>query len=168
MKTQLQLVLAVALAALVTPLPAQAPPDPGFEAAAFLAGHCWKGTMPDGKSTDEHCFSWVYEGRFMRDRHVVRAGDKAVYEGESTYYMNPVTRQLEYIYLTARGGYSVGKVEPRGDVLNFPAAVMHADGKQFAYRGTWKRLGPDAYEVLREYETDKGWVPVRMEMKRVK
>ncbi len=26
---------------------------------SFLAGHCWKGTFPDGKTTDEHCFAWM-------------------------------------------------------------------------------------------------------------
>lgn len=30
---------------------------------AFLVGHCWKGTFPGGKQTDEHCFSWIYDGK---------------------------------------------------------------------------------------------------------
>ena len=38
---------------------------------AFLAGHCWKGPFPDGKRHDEHCFEWFYDGKFLRDRHVV-------------------------------------------------------------------------------------------------
>ena len=36
-------------------------PSP-YQPLAFLVGHCWRGTFPGGKVTDEHCFSWVYGG----------------------------------------------------------------------------------------------------------
>jgi hypothetical protein len=35
-----------------------------YEPLAFLAEHCWQGTFADGKTTDKHCFSWVYGGKF--------------------------------------------------------------------------------------------------------
>jgi hypothetical protein len=44
---------------------------------------------------------------------------------------------------------------------------MESGGKSFVFRGRWKRVGDDAYDVLREYETEKGWVPVRMPMSKV-
>lgn len=91
--------LALAIALAVAPLPAAAAPDPALAPLAFLAGHCWVGTMPGTADTDEHCFAWLYDGRYLRDRHVVRR--------------------------------------------------------------------TDGYEVLREYDTAKGWVPVRMVMKKV-
>jgi hypothetical protein len=38
---------------------------------AFLAGSCWKGEFAEGGSFDRHCFEWAYDGKFLRDRHVV-------------------------------------------------------------------------------------------------
>lgn len=154
-------------ALLLAPFAAPAAPDPAYAPLAFLAGHCWKGTMPDGKATDEHCFAWIYEGRFLRDRHVVRAGDKVAYEGETIYYWNPGAKQLEYLYITAQGGFSQGRVAPEADAIAFPAATLVTEGKTYGFRGRWKRVGDNGYEVLREYETDKGWMPVKMEMKKV-
>jgi hypothetical protein len=162
-RTLTRVLCAIALA----PLPLAAAPDPAFEPLAFLAGHCWKGAMPDGKSTDEHCFAWVYEGKFLRDLHVVRAGNKATYEGETIYYWNATAKELQFFYITNHGGYSNGRVAPEADAIGFPAAVLVSGGKAIGYRGRWKRAGENAYEVLREYETDKGWIPVRMEMRRV-
>lgn len=163
MRTKLS---ALVCAALLAPCVAAAAPEPALEPLAFLAGHCWKGAMPDGKATDEHCFSWIYGGRFLRDRHVVASGGKAVYEGETTYYWNASAKQIEYLYITAHGGFSQGRVAVEADSLVFPAATLVTEGKTYGFRGRWKRLGDDAYEVLREYETDKGWMPVRMQMNR--
>jgi hypothetical protein len=158
---------AALLALLLAPLAASAAPDPAFEPLAFLAGHCWKGAMPDGKATDEHCFTWIHEGRQLRDRHVVRGGDKVLYEGESIYFWNSSSKQLEYFYVTANGGHSLGRVSPEADAIAFPVATLVTAGKSFNFRSRWKRVGDDAYEVMREYETDKGWTPVKMEMRRV-
>ncbi|MGE3177328.1 MAG: hypothetical protein AB7O32_07650 [Vicinamibacterales bacterium] len=158
---------AVALALALAPLPSTAAPDPALEPLAFLAGHCWIGTIPGTADTDEHCFAWIYEGRYLRDRHVVRRGEKTVYEGESTYYWNSVAKQVEYFYVTAAGGHALGTMAAAGDTLDFPAAVMVSGGKSFGFRGKWKRTGDDGYEVLREYQTDKGWMPVKVPMRRV-
>jgi hypothetical protein len=152
---------------LLATLGAAAAPEPALEPLAFLAGHCWKGTMPDGRVTDEHCFTWIFEGKHLRDKHVVRIGDKALYEGESIYFWNAGAKRLEYLYVTANGGHSHGRVAPEADAISFPVATLVTAGKDFNFRSRWKRLGDDAYEVLREYETDKGWVSVRIEMKKV-
>ncbi len=158
---------ALALAIVLSPSLAAAAGEPALEPLAFLAGHCWKGTMPNGQDTDEHCFSWVFEGRYLRDRHVVRSGEKTVYEGESIYYFNPAAKQVEYLYITAHGGFSIGRMVPDGDAIVFPAAVLVTATQSFGFRGRWKRQGDDAYEVLREYETGKGWVPVTLQMRKV-
>jgi hypothetical protein len=36
----------------------------------------WRGAFPDGKATDERCFSWIYGGKFVRDEHVVRCAPR--------------------------------------------------------------------------------------------
>ena len=85
-------------------------PDAAYQPLAFLAGHCWKGAFPDGKQTDEHCFTWIYGGRFLRDRHTVRAEGKPDALGESIYFWNTSARQLEYLYIESDGGFSRGPV----------------------------------------------------------
>lgn len=156
------------IAALMGPVPAGAAVDGPLAPLAFLAGHCWKGVMPDGKATDEHCFAWIFDGKFLRDRHVVRdPAGKAPYEGETIYYWNSADKQLEYFYITANGGTARGRASPDAEGIDFPAATLTAGGRSFTFRGRWKRLGETSYEVLREYQTDKGWAPVRMEMRRV-
>ena len=56
---------------------AAAAPRAEYQPLAFLAGHCWKGEFPGGaKTTDEHCFTWIYDGKFLRDQHTVRAAGK--------------------------------------------------------------------------------------------
>lgn len=162
-KPPFALLLALALA----PLSATAEPDPALQPLAFLAGHCWIGTLPGTADTDEHCFAWLYEGRYLRDRHVVRRGGKAVYEGESTYYWDSAARKVAYFYVTAAGGHAHGTMVAEGEALDFPAAVMLSGGKSLSFRSRWKRTGEDAYEVLREYETEKGWMPVKVPMRKV-
>jgi hypothetical protein len=159
--------LPLLLAVLVLPAPAMAAVDPALEPLAFLAGHCWKGTIPGTPDTDEHCFSWIYDGKYLRDRHVVRRGDKAVYEGESTYYWNSAAKQVEYFYVTAAGGHAHGRMVLEGALLTFPASTLISGGQSYGFRAQWKRAGDDGYEVLREYQAEQKWVPVTVQMKKV-
>lgn len=159
--------LSLLLVAMVSPAPAAAAPDPALEPLAFLAGHCWKGSIPGTPDTDEHCFSWLYDGKYLRDRHVVRRGDKAVYEGETTYYWNSVAKQVEYFYVTAAGGHVQGRMAPDGDQLVFPEAHLISAGKSYGFRSRWKRAGDDGYEVVREYQAGDKWMPVTVPMKKV-
>jgi hypothetical protein len=62
-------------------------PDQAYQPLTFLADHCWKGAFP-GDRTDEHCFSWIYDGKFLRDRHTVRAEGMPDAMGESSYFLN--------------------------------------------------------------------------------
>jgi hypothetical protein len=97
---------ALALAILVSSAPAAASRDPAFEPLAFLAGHCWRGTLPGTSDV--------------------------------------------------------------GEAIDFPAAKLVGAARTVGFRGSWKRLGDDGYEVLREYETPKGWVPVVVQMRKVR
>jgi hypothetical protein len=62
-----------------------------YQPLAFLAGHCWKGSFPGGKQTDEHCFTWIYEGKFLRDRHTVHGEGQPDSLGESIF--NPSNKR---------------------------------------------------------------------------
>jgi hypothetical protein len=155
-------------AALLAPLAAAAQAAPGFEPLAFLAGHCWKGTFPDGRQTDEHCFSWLYGGKFLRDVHTVRAAGKPDYVGESTYFFDASAKRLEYLYIEDKGGFSRGLVSTEGDALVFPGTPFVSAGKTQHYRARWQRSDDGAYEVVTELQAEaegawKPWFRMRME-----
>lgn len=118
---------------------------------AFLAGSCWKGTFAGRAVTDEHCFQWVYGGRFLRDRHVVR-GDSVPYEGETTYAWDRAQKKIVYWYIALPGFQSEGNVEPSGDALVFHDNLATATPRQ--QRATWRRSGPDSYTVKVEEIVD--------------
>jgi hypothetical protein len=137
---------------------AAADPAAPLQAMAFLAGHCWKGSFPGQAQTDEHCFEWLYDGRFLRDRHVVHGEGHPDYQGETTYWWDPAQRQIRYLYIENQGGFSQGAVSAAADGLLFPPTTYVEGGREQVYRSRWKRSGDDAYEALNESRTADGWV----------
>ena len=136
-----------------------AAPDPAYQPLEFLAGHCWKGEFPGGKQTDEHCFTWVYGGKFLRDRHVVRAQGKPDALGESLYFYDSAARQLQYLYIESDGGFSRGPVSIDKDSLVFPDTSFVEKGKTMVYRSRWQHGADRAYDVLTEFKSGDSWVP---------
>ena len=69
-----------------------APPGPlaGFGWFAELAGSCWKGEHPDGKSTETQCYLAQY-GRLMRgSSRITQAGaPQPVFEGDAVFAIDP-------------------------------------------------------------------------------
>lgn len=160
--------VAIACLGVCCALPALAgdePSTPQLKPLAFLAGHCWSGPFADGKRTDEHCYEWVYGGRFLRDRHLVRGGAKP-YRGETLYYWDSIEGAITYIYFNSDGGVSRGLVKVDGRTFMFPAE-RYAEGdatREFATQ--WIREGEDRYSAvtseLRDGEWQEAWrVPYR-------
>ena len=149
---------AAVLASLALPAPAQdASP---YQPLAFLVGHCWKGTFPDSHTTDQHCFRWVYGGKFIRDEHVVHRGaDTPDDHGESIYLWDAASRRLEYLYIESGGGYSRGTVNAEGAALVFPPTEYTESGTRQTYRSRWRLAGADAYDVETEFRVKGQWVP---------
>lgn len=135
---------------------------------AFLAGHCWKGTFADGKTTDEHCFAWMYGGRVLRDSHVVRSPGKPDGVGESTYYVDSAGNRLDFLYIENGGGFSRGTVESLPEALLFPDTQYISDGEAMVYRARWTRKDETSYEAWSEAQTADGWQTMfRLVLKRV-
>ena len=147
----------IASATLLVATAVHAAPMSDLKPMAFLAGHCWKGTFPDGKQTDEHCFAWMYGQRVLRDTHTVRTPGKPDYVGETTYYPNPATKNVQFLYIENLGGVSQGVVESEHDGLVFPATDYAAEGEAMTYRVRWTRVGDDAYEAWSEAKSPTGW-----------
>jgi hypothetical protein len=154
----LALTLTLAAAALAAPTAPTAPADP-YRPLEFLVGHCWKGTFPRSTQTDEHCFSRVYGGKFLRDEHVVHRDGAPDQFGETLYVWNSAAGQLEYLYIESGGGFIRGTVGTDGDTLVFPAAPYVDGGKSMNVRSRWQRSGEASYEVATEFEVGGRWVP---------
>jgi hypothetical protein len=154
------IVALLGLTASASALPAfseTSPATPQLQPMAFLAGQCWSGPFADGKSTDEHCFEWVYGGRFLRDRHIVRGGEKP-YRGETLYYWDAAEQAIAYIYFNSDGGVSRGLAKAEGDALVFPSE-RYADGATTREFGTtWKREGEDRYVAVTRELKDGKWL----------
>jgi hypothetical protein len=144
---------------LLVPSCSFADPMVPYQPLAFLAGHCWRGTFPGGKQTDEHCFSWIYDGKFLRDRHTVHADGQPDALGESIYFWNSSQKQLEYLYIESDGGFSRGPVSQDQDSLIFPDTSYVENGKTTVYRSRWQHSAPNAYDVVTEFRGKDGWIP---------
>lgn len=147
----------IAAVLLLAPTIALGEPIDALKPMAFLAGHCWKGTFPDGKRTDEHCFSWVFDGKALRDVHTVRTPGQADYVGETVYYWDPTARRVEFLYVENTGGVSKGTMQASEDVLAFPPTQYAAPGQALVYRARWTPMGDGAYEAFSEAQTPDGW-----------
>jgi hypothetical protein len=145
-----------------------AAPIEALEPMAFLAGHCWKGTFPGSSTTDEHCFSWLYDGKALRDVHTVRTPGRPDYVGETTYYWDASTKRVEFLYVENQGGISRGTMEPTAEALVFPATQFVERGSAMTYRVRWTRVGDDAYEAWSEMQDGSAWKTMfRLTLKRV-
>ena len=152
---------------LIVPSFAFAHPDAVYQPLAFLADHCWKGAFPGG-GTDEHCFTWVYDGKFLRDRHTVRAEGKPDALGESIYFWDSAAKRLEYLYIESDGGFSRGPVSIDHESLVFPDTNFVENGQTMVYRSRWQRSGEAAYDVVTEFKSKDGWMPgFKVHMERV-
>jgi hypothetical protein len=152
-----RLLTALALTSVAGLASAATEPSDLLKPMAFLAGHCWKGAFPDGKTTDEHCFAWMYGGRVLRDSHVVRSPGKPDGVGESTYYVDSAGNRLAFLYIENGGGFSRGTVESLPGSLLFPDTQYIAEGEALVYRARWTRQDEQSYEAWSEAQTPDGW-----------
>lgn len=132
---------------------ASAGPIDALQPMSFLAGHCWKGSIPATASTDEHCFEWVLNGHVMRDTHVVRTAGKPDYRGETTYYWSPIANSIEYLYLESSGGMSRGTMDTVANTLYFAPAQDAAEAASngvVTYRMRWAPSGARAFDAWAE------------------
>lgn len=132
------------------------PAAPDYSALEFVAGHCWKGPFPDGKSTDEHCFSWMFGKHFLRDVHHVRDDTgKVVYEGETIYAWDPQRKLISWRYYSAAGFVMDGTVQREGTNLVFPATYVTPDGTS-EIRATWTPHD-GGYRAVSAQKAAEGW-----------
>jgi hypothetical protein len=147
--TMFSLLLAASLQAATPQL------NPQLGPLGFLAGSCWRATMPGGSQVDLHCFTAMLGGRFVRDRHVVSPSS---YSGETLYRWDPAARIIRFDYYASDGSHMAGTALAAPDGLNFPEAD-HVDpaGTPMTLRSAWTREGEDAYVAVTEYRQGDSW-----------
>lgn len=151
---------------------AQLPPPTHMQASmralSFLAGSCWRGTFPDGRQTDTHCFTPIYGGRFMVDRHVVE-GAPTPYSGETLYRLQVMEQRVAYSYRASDGSHSTGTVLSAPGGVAFPAESHRGEnGAEMTIRSSWTRDGDNAYVALSEMRRNGRWRQMwRMRFERV-
>ena len=119
-----------------------------------MAGSCWSGILPDGKTTDTQCYSVQY-GRLIRGTIKVHGGAPADdLEGESIYAWNAKTQRVQYTLWTSNGAYGTGEMYAEGEWLIFPPA--NADSPS-ATRIAWNRIDADSFVVIREKRDGRAW-----------
>jgi hypothetical protein len=156
----------LAVLAALSLFPVPQPQTPDFRPLEFLVGSCWKGTFPDGKATDQHCFEWVFDRKFIRDRHVVRNGE-GPYSGETLYGWDPEEKRLGFWSWNSEGEILTGAVEYGPGSIVFPTKHVTEKGT-LELRATWTRTGPDSYRVEQSRRAGDAWKPLwAMELKRV-
>ena len=133
----------------------QSPANPDFGTLGSLVGQCWVGTFPDQKQTDEHCFEWVFNGKFIRDRHKVRNG-KAPYEGETLYGWNNKAQRVVFWYWNSEGDILQGTVEHKADTLVFPTQYESKDGP-VELRAIWSHIGAGGYQAEESQRVGNQW-----------
>ena len=151
MKAHTLLPAAIALALMTGVAQGAEPLALRLKPLAFLAGHCYKGTLAGGKDTDEHCFTPAYGGQVLRDVHTVHGPEHPDYVGETTYYWDPEARRIEYLYVENAGGIMRGTVEPGDDVIVFPATRYSVGIQSMTLRVHWALQG-DGYEAWSEVQ----------------
>ncbi len=89
---------------------------PALQPFDAYAGHCWKTTFPDG-AVDRHCFTVVFDGKHVRDAHIVAKDGRAVYAGETIYSVEKDT--IVFTYWNSLGGIGRGTAEATGNDIRF-------------------------------------------------
>jgi len=144
------------VAAIVIAGPVQGQAAAHLTALEFLVGHCWVGMLRGGTLTDTHCFEWMHDKQYVRDRHVVSSSPQ--YEGETTYAWDPESRQVVFRYLSNQGLFLNGRVEQRGDSLVLPSSYTDAKGQKIEVRTVWTRTA-DGYHAQGFVLVDDKWKP---------
>ena len=121
--------------------------EPALAIFAPLLAKCFAATLSPGV-VDRHCFTPVYGEAHVRDTHVVTAGGKAVYSGETIYSFDG--KGLEFTYFNSMGGVGHGTATLQSGVMTYAMSMKaKPDSAAQALRGKWT-IGEGGYDVADE------------------
>ena len=124
--------------------------EPALAVFASLLGHCWQ-TQLAPADVDTHCFTDMWSGGHVRDRHVVTHDGKPVYEGETIYSFDG--KAIVFTYVNSLGGVGGGTAEVADKSVAFTGAMRARPGSPpQAIDARWKILA-EGYEVTTPAES---------------
>ncbi|MEZ5485551.1 MAG: hypothetical protein R3F01_10395 [Lysobacteraceae bacterium] len=135
--------LSAAFAATANEQPAD---DARFAPLAFLVGHCWRGSFPDG-SSDIQCYDRLYDGRFLRSTHHITGKDGGSYGGMTVFSWDGEQQRLRFHYFTSTGAVSEGHFAGGDDGILIPERHVEADGKVTELETRYTVIDAQAYRV---------------------
>lgn len=131
--------------------------SPHLADLASLVGGPWRGTFPDGETTDVQRFEWMLDGHFLRNTHeVINADGKVVYAGETVYGWDLKSESIHWWYFNTTGGYLTGSlVESEGRWL--AEGVNHGPEGQTARVRSELELGDGRWTSTSFFLKDGAW-----------
>ena len=135
------LVTALALTIAVAGRPRR--PHPRTSRSPSSSDTAGRAPSPAARSTDEHCFSWVYGDKFVRDQHVVHRGDGK--PGRSGRVDLPVgcgrPGAAVPVHRERRAASAAARSPPRAGRWYFPRRTTRRAACEQIYRSRWQRAG---------------------------
>lgn len=126
---------------------------------APLVGTKWVAPSPNGKTTDEQKFEWLFDGRFLRNQHAVRDEKGAtIYEGETIYAWDPLTEKVVWWSWNATGGHIVGTITPAAGGWIAEGVSHAAKAQSPRVRGAVRAITPQSWELVQYADRDGAWV----------
>jgi hypothetical protein len=155
MKRFASILLVTAAALSAAPVSAAAHLAPELAPFAFLAGSCWRASLPGGQMTDTHCFTPMLGGRFLRDRHQIRG---ATYAGETIYRWDAEAGRIRWHSYASDGMLMSGTAAGADSGVDFEVVEDSPRSASPApMRIAWRRDGADAYVVTTEVRDGEAW-----------
>jgi hypothetical protein len=131
----------------------------GFGWFAEMAGSCWAGDFPDGKTRHTQCYTTQF-GKFMRGTASLLAEkdgrQHVIFEGDSMFAWDEAGKRMVYYIWGSDGNHGRHEGSYAGEELVFPV-VSRADPSTVVSRSVWKRLDRDTFEVRRERPSGSEW-----------
>jgi hypothetical protein len=115
----------------------------GLRPLEHYSGHCWSASLSND-AVDRHCFTAVFGGKHLRDRHIVTSGGRPVYSGETIYSVE--AGRVVFTYWNSLGGIGRGELAVRGEDLVFSLVMRGTpDAAPQKVDSVWRRtsLGYD-------------------------
>jgi hypothetical protein len=126
---------------------------------AELAGSCWTGRYPDGKTTDTQCYATQY-GQLLRGTIKLQGmhggAEVANLEGDSVYAWDAKARKIRYSFWANDGTYGTAEAYLEGDRIVFPVSDPR-DSTKVVARSVWRRIDSDSFTVTRERNVEGVW-----------
>ena len=130
-----------------------------FRWLAGLAGACWSGVFPDGKTRHTQCYRMQFD-RFLRGSASLSIEQNGVsrlqFEGDSVFAADPANASIVYYIWGSDGSHRQLSAHFSGDEILFPVPSRKAP-HEIAYRSVWRRVSDNAFEVRRERPAAGGW-----------